>query len=219
PQLVGVSLNRNSDRTNAIFGLETRCLAGVPYLREKFAGLDFQIRPDTFFQVYTETAEALLEVIQSELNLQGHEVLVDAYCGIGTLTLPLAKQVKHIIGLELQSTAVEQAIVNAQNNGINNVTFQVGAVEKILQNLEIIPDVVLLDPPRKGCEPNVIKTLRNLKPSRIVYVSCKVATLARDLKLLCEDGMYKITRVQPADFFPQTAHVEAAAFLVLSENN
>ncbi|MBD1213939.1 MAG: 23S rRNA (uracil(1939)-C(5))-methyltransferase RlmD [Dolichospermum circinale Clear-D4] len=219
PQLVGVSLNRNSDRTNAIFGLETRCLAGVPYLREKFAGLDFQIRPDTFFQVYTETAEALLEVIQSELNLQGHEVLVDAYCGIGTLTLPLAKQVKHIIGLELQSTAVKQAIVNAQENRINNVTFQVGAVEKILQNLEIIPDVVLLDPPRKGCEDNVIKTLRNLKPSRIVYVSCKVSTLARDLKLLCENGLYRLTRVQPADFFPQTAHVEAAAFLVLSDND
>lgn len=219
PQLVGVSLNRNSDRTNAIFGLETRCLAGVPYLREKFAGLDFQIRPDTFFQVYTETAEALLEVIQSELNLQGHEVLVDAYCGIGTLTLPLAKQVKHIIGLELQSTAVKQAIVNAQENKINNVTFQVGAVEKILQNLEIIPDVVLLDPPRKGCEDNVIKTLRNLKPARIVYVSCKVSTLARDLKLLCENGLYRLTRVQPADFFPQTAHVEAAAFLVLSDND
>jgi 23S rRNA (uracil1939-C5)-methyltransferase len=219
PQLVGVSLNRNSDRTNAIFGLETRCLAGVPYLREKFAGLDFQIRPDTFFQVYTETAEALLEVIQSELNLQGHEVLVDAYCGIGTLTLPLAKQVKQIIGLELQSTAVKQAIVNAQENRINNVTFQVGAVEKILQNLEIIPDVVLLDPPRKGCEDNVIKTLRNLKPSRIVYVSCKVSTLARDLKLLCENGLYRLTRVQPADFFPQTAHVEAAAFLVLSDND
>jgi 23S rRNA (uracil1939-C5)-methyltransferase len=217
PQLVGVSLNRNSDRTNAIFGSETRCLAGIPYLREKFAGLDFQIRPDTFFQVYTETAEALLEVIQSELNLQGHEVLVDAYCGVGTLTLPLAKQARHVTGLELQSTAVEQAIVNAQQNGINNVTFQVGPVEKILQNLEIVPDVVLLDPPRKGCEANVIKTLRNLKPSRIVYVSCKVATLARDLKLLCEDGLYRLTRVQPADFFPQTAHVEAAAFLVLSE--
>ena len=217
PQLVGVSLNRNSDRTNAIFGSETRCLTGIPYLREQFAGLEFQINPDTFFQVSTETAEALLEVIQSELNLQGDEILVDAYCGIGTLTLPLAKQVKHITGLELQSTAVEQAIVNAQENGINNVTFQVGAVEKILPNLEIIPDVVLLDPPRKGCEANVIKTLRTLKPSRIVYVSCKVATLARDLKLLCEDGLYRLTRVQPADFFPQTAHVEAAAFLVLSE--
>jgi 23S rRNA (uracil1939-C5)-methyltransferase len=131
--------------------------------------------------------------------------------------LPLAKQARHVTGLELQSTAVEQAIVNAQQNGINNVTFQVGPVEKILQNLEIVPDVVLLDPPRKGCEANVIKTLRNLKPSRIVYVSCKVATLARDLKLLCEDGLYRLTRVQPADFFPQTAHVEAAAFLVLSE--
>ncbi|MBE9234079.1 23S rRNA (uracil(1939)-C(5))-methyltransferase RlmD [Cuspidothrix issatschenkoi LEGE 03284] len=219
PQLVGISLNRNSDRTNAIFGSQTRCLAGVPYLRETFANLEFQICPDTFFQVSTETAEALLDIIKAELNLQGHEVLLDAYCGIGTLTLPLAKQVRHITGLELQSTAVEQAIINAQNNGINNVTFQVGAVEKILPNLDIIPDIVLLDPPRKGCEINVIKTLRKLKPFQIVYVSCKVSTLARDLKLLCEDGLYKLTKVQPADFFPQTAHVEAAAFLTLSEND
>jgi 23S rRNA (uracil1939-C5)-methyltransferase len=216
PQLMGVSLNQNSDRTNAIFGNETRCIAGIPYLREKFAGLEFQVRPDTFFQVYTETAEALLQVIQSELNLQGHEVVVDAYCGIGTLTLPLAKQVHQVIGLEVQSAAVEQAILNARQNGINNVTFQVGTVEKNLPNLGIIPDVVLLDPPRKGCEANVIKTLLELKPSRIVYVSCKVATLARDLKLLCKDELYTVTRVQPADFFPQTAHVEAAAFLVRS---
>jgi 23S rRNA (uracil1939-C5)-methyltransferase len=214
PQLVGVSLNRNSDRTNAIFGSETRCIAGIPSLKEKFAGLEFQILPDTFFQVYTEAAESLLQVIQSELNLQGHEVLVDAYCGIGTLTLPLAKQVRQAIGLEVQSAAVEQAIFNATHNGINNVTFQVGAVEKNLPNLGIVPDVVLLDPPRKGCEVNVIKTLIDLKPSRIVYVSCKVATLARDLKLLCGDGLYTLTRLQPADFFPQTAHVEAAAFLV-----
>lgn len=213
PQLVGVCLNRNSDRTNAIFGRDTICIAGIPYLREKFAGLEFQIRPDTFFQVHTETAEALLQVIQSELNLQGREVLVDAYCGIGTLTLPLAKQARQVIGLEVQFAAVEQAIFNAQQNEINNVTFQVGAVEKNLPNLGIIPDIVLLDPPRKGCEANVIKSLLNLKPSRIIYVSCKVATLARDLKLLCEHGQYHLTRVQPADFFPQTAHVETAAFL------
>ena len=101
-----------------------------PYLREKFAGLEFQVRPDTFFQIYTETAEALLQVIQSELNLQGHEMLVDAYCGIGTLTLPLAKQVQQAIGIEIQPAAVQQAIFNAQHNGIENVTFQVGAVEK-----------------------------------------------------------------------------------------
>jgi len=218
PDLVGVSINCNSDRTNAIFGSETRCVMGTPYLREEFAGLEFQVRPDTFFQVYTETAEALLQVIQSELNLQGQEVLIDAYCGIGTLSLPLAKQVKQVIGLEVQPQAVAQAILNAKHNGITNVTFQVGAVEKILPDLGTTPDVVLIDPPRKGCEPAVINTLRQLKPSRIVYVSCKVATLARDLKLLCQEGLYTIKRVQPADFFPQTAHVEAAAFLWLREH-
>jgi 23S rRNA (uracil1939-C5)-methyltransferase len=219
PQLVGVSLNRNSARTNTIFGTETRCIAGLGYLREKFAGLEFQIRPDTFFQVYTETAESLLQVIESELNLQGNEVLLDAYCGIGTLTLPLAKKVRQAIGLELLSVAVEQAIVNAQHNGIHNVCFYTGSVEHLLPQLEIAPDIVLLDPPRKGCDRTVIQTLRQLKPERIVYVSCKVATLARDLKELCKDGAYTLMRVQPADFFPQTAHVEAAAFLILSPSH
>ncbi|WP_353930738.1 23S rRNA (uracil(1939)-C(5))-methyltransferase RlmD [Okeanomitos corallinicola TIOX110] len=213
PQLVGVCLNRNSDRTNAIFGKETTCITGIPYLTEQFAGLEFQIRPDTFFQVYTETAEALLQVIQTELNLQGNETILDAYCGIGTLTLPLAKQSQKIVGLEVQSAAVEQAILNAQNNGINNVKFLVGAVEKILPSLDIVPDIVLLDPPRKGCDTNVIKSLLDRKPHRIVYVSCKVATLARDLKMLCEQGSYQLTKVQPADFFPQTSHVETVAFL------
>lgn len=216
PGLVGVSLNRNATRTNAIFGDETRCVAGIPDLKEEFAGLKFQIRPNTFFQVYTESAEALLEVIESELNLQGDEVLVDAYCGIGTLTLPLAKKVRNITGLEVQAEAVEQAILNAENNGINNVTFQVGAVEKLLPEMDILPDIVLLDPPRKGCDRQVIESLLRSQPQRIVYVSCKVATLARDLKLLCENGMYTITRIQPADLFPQTAHVEAVAFLVRS---
>ncbi len=216
PPLVGVMLNLNSDRTNAIFGKETHCIAGVPYLREQFAGLEFQIRGDTFFQVYTETAEALLEVIQSELNLQGDEILVDAYCGIGTLALPLAKQVRQVIGLEVQGSAVAQANFNAQHNGIDNASFQVGAVEKLLPQMNIQPDVVLLDPPRKGCDRAVIETLRISKPSSIVYVSCKVATLARDLKLLCQDAMYSLKRIQPADFFPQTSHVEVAAFLSLS---
>ncbi|NMG08127.1 23S rRNA (uracil(1939)-C(5))-methyltransferase RlmD [Brasilonema sp. UFV-L1] len=219
PQLVGVCLNRNPDRTNAIFGRDTRCIAGLAYLREKFAGLDFQVRPDTFFQVHTETAEALLQVIQSELNLQGSEVLLDTYCGIGTLTLPLAKQVNKAMGLELQPEAVEQAILNAKHNQIFNVSFETGAVEKLLPEIKVSPDIVLLDPPRKGCDCTVIETLLKYKPPRIVYVSCKVATLARDLKLLCQNGVYSLTRVQPADFFPQTAHVEAAAFLVLSNFN
>ncbi|MDJ0617003.1 MAG: 23S rRNA (uracil(1939)-C(5))-methyltransferase RlmD [Calothrix sp. MO_192.B10] len=218
PPLVGVMLNLNCDRTNAIFGKSTHCIAGVPYLREQFAGLEFQIRGDTFFQVYTETAEALLEVIQSQLNLQGDEVLVDAYCGIGTLTLPLAKQVRQVTGLEVQDSAVAQATLNAQHNGIENANFHVGTVEKLLPQMKIKPDIVLLDPPRKGCDRTVIETLRLSKPNRIVYLSCKVATLGRDLKLLCQDGMYTLKRVQPADFFPQTSHVEVVAFLVLSHS-
>jgi 23S rRNA (uracil1939-C5)-methyltransferase len=217
PQLVGVSLNCNPNRTNTIFGNETRCIAGKSYLTEQFAGLEFQVRPDTFFQVYTETAEDLLRIIEVELNLQGNEVLVDTYCGIGTLTLPLAKQVSRAIGIELQPEAVKQAVLNAESNSISNVSFLTGEVEKLLPQMEIKPDVILLDPPRKGCERSVIETLLKLKPDRIVYVSCKVATLARDLKLLCQNGVYTITRLKPADFFPETAHVETAAFLVLSQ--
>jgi len=215
PQLVGVSLNRNPDQTNTIFGSQTRCVAGQPYLLEEFAGLSFHVRPDTFFQVYTESAEALLQAISEQLNLQGDEVLVDAYCGIGTLTLPLAQHVRQAIGLEVQPEAVEQAQQNARLNRLEHVTFQVGPVETLLPQLSITPDIVLLDPPRKGCDRAVIETLLRVSPRRIVYVSCKPSTLARDLKLLCQVGNYRLTRVQPADFFPQTAHVECAAFLAL----
>ncbi len=214
PPLIGVMLNRNDERTNAIFGNETRSYAGKSFLREEFAGLEFQIRADTFFQVYTETAEALLEQIQLELCLKGEEKILDAYCGIGTLTLPLAKQAGFVTGLEIQPKSVQQARSNARLNGIDNVLFHAGTVEKLLPEMNIQPDVVVLDPPRKGCDRHVIDALLESKPERIVYVSCKVATLARDLKLLCQDGVYALTRVQPADFFPQTPHVETAAFLV-----
>ncbi len=213
PQLVGVSLNRNPERTNVIFGTETRCIAGQPELREEFAGLQLQLLPDTFFQIYTEAAEALLQVIVEQLNLQGDELLVDAYCGIGTFTLPLARRVQQAIGLEMQAEAVQQAQQNAQLNGITNATFQVGTVEDLLPNLDIKPDIVILDPPRQGCDRAVLDSLLQIQPSRIVYVSCKPATLARDLKILQEIGGYQLTHVQPADFFPQTSHVECAAFL------
>lgn len=214
PQLVGVCINCNPSRTNVIFGEETRCVVGQPYLQEEFAGLKFQLRAETFFQVNTEAAEALLNVIIEQLALKGDEVLVDAYCGIGTFTLPLAQRVKQAIGLEVQVSSVEQAQLNAQLNGITNVTFQTGTVETLLPQLGTVPDVVLLDPPRKGCDRIVIETLLQTLPKHIVYVSCKPATLARDLKLLCNTGNYQLTHVQPADFFPQTPHVECAAFLV-----
>ncbi len=217
PNLVGVCLNRNGDRTNAIFGEDTMCVAGRPYLVEQFADLKLHIHPATFFQVNTEQAEALVQVIQDELALTGSEYLVDVYCGIGTLTLPLAQQAKGATGVELQDEAVEQAQLNAQLNGITNVDFVVGRAERILaetvRSLQAPPDVVLVDPPRKGCDRMVLDTLLEVQPQRIVYMSCNPATLARDLKHLIAGG-YRLTRVQPADFFPQTAHVECVAFLV-----
>ncbi|MDX2232551.1 MAG: 23S rRNA (uracil(1939)-C(5))-methyltransferase RlmD [Leptolyngbyaceae cyanobacterium bins.349] len=211
PHLVGVLVNVNGDRTNAIFGAETRCIAGRAHLHELFAGLTFQIRPDTFFQVNTETAEALVHVILDQLNLQGTETVLDAYCGIGTLTLPIAQRVKRAIGLEVQPEAITQAAQNAALNQLDNVTFQTGTVEALLPQLDVQPDVVVLDPPRKGCDRAVLDTLLQIQPERIVYMSCNPATLARDLKILSND--YTLTRAQPADFFPQTAHVECVAFL------
>jgi 23S rRNA (uracil1939-C5)-methyltransferase len=208
--LVGVCLNRNSDRTNRIFGPESRCLGGLPYLQEEFAGLHLRFGADTFFQVNTEQAEALVELILAELNLQGHEHVVDAYCGIGTLTLPIARLAQQVIGLELHPPAVAQAQANAELNQITNVSFLVGDVAKLLPGLH--PDIVVLDPPRKGCNPGVIDCLNQIRPTRIVYMSCNPVTLARDLQLLCQGG-YQLQRVKPADFFPQTAHVECVAFL------
>ncbi|WP_390883352.1 23S rRNA (uracil(1939)-C(5))-methyltransferase RlmD [Kovacikia minuta] len=216
PNLVGVSVNINPDRTNAILGSETHTIAGRAYLQEEFAGLTFQIRPDTFFQVHTEQAEALLQVILEELKLQGSEILVDAYCGIGTLTLPLAQRVRQAIAVDVQPAAVEQAKLNARLNHLENVTFQTGAVETVLPVLSVQPDIILVDPPRKGCDRSVLETLLQIHPEQIVYVSCNPATLARDLKILCADSTYSLTQVQPADFFPQTSHVECAAFLVRS---
>jgi 23S rRNA (uracil1939-C5)-methyltransferase len=213
PHLIGVSLNHNPHRTNAIFGGETRSIAGQPYLREIFAGVELYLRPDTFFQINTEAAEVLLAAVANHLDLQGQETLLDAYCGIGTFTLPLAKQVRQAIGIEVHAPSIAQAELNAQHNGIKNVTWSAGKVESALPQLEVTPDIVLLDPPRQGCNPAVIEALRNLQPTRLVYISCQPATLARDLKQLCDGGGYHLAFVQPADFFPQTAHVECAAFL------
>ncbi|MBD2186640.1 23S rRNA (uracil(1939)-C(5))-methyltransferase RlmD [Pseudanabaena mucicola] len=212
-KVVGVILNCNPDKTNAIFGRDSRCIAGRDYLLEKFAGLTFRLRGDTFFQIYTEQAEQMLKIIEAELNLEGTEVLLDAYAGIGTIALPLAEQVKQAIAIEIQPQATAQGKLNAELNGIDNVVFHTGKVEELITKLDLHPDIVILDPPRKGCEPEVINYLRSNPPARLVYVSCNPATQARDLKMLCEGGRYQLTRLQPIDFFPQTSHVEAIAFL------
>ena len=219
PELVGVCLNYNGDRTNSIFGSQTRSVVGRPYLREIFADLEFQLRPETFFQVNTEAAEALLEAIIAQLDLQGDEFLIDAYCGLGTFTLSLAQRVRQVMGIEVQQSAVEQAKLNAQINNITNVTFHTGAVATLLPQLGTNSDIVLLDPPRKGLDPPVIEALLRLQPHRIVYISCQPPTLALDLKLLCETGSYELISVQPADFFPQTPHVERKILKSNRSNN
>ena len=214
PDLVGVCLNHNPKKTNVIFGQKTELLAGRAYIQEKFANLTFHLRPETFFQVNTTIAEILLSRIIEQLNLSGEETILDLYSGIGTFTLPLAQKVKKVIGIESYSLSVEQANHNAEVNDIENVEFIQGLTEKILPTLEILdPDVVILDPPRKGCQPEVIETLASCKPEKIIYISCHPATLARDLKLLCQQGQYKLQWVQAADFFPQTSHVETAVIL------
>ncbi len=213
PNLVGVNLNHNPNKTNVIFGKETYCISGRSYLNEIFADMRFGLNADTFFQVNTKTTEKLLKKIVERLNLKGNEILIDAYCGIGTFTLPLAKKVEMAIGIEVQQKAIERASSNAKINGINNVSFQVGKVENIIPNLSVTPDLVMLDPPRKGCDRSLIDTLLETLPSRLVYLSCQPATLARDLKLLTSNNKYELILVIPVDFFPQTSHVECIAFL------
>ncbi|MEL7417442.1 MAG: 23S rRNA (uracil(1939)-C(5))-methyltransferase RlmD [Cyanobacteria bacterium J06555_3] len=213
PELVGVCLNLNRDRTNAILGQTTYTILGKPYLREMFAGVELHIAADTFFQVNTSAAELLLESILQQLALTGSETVVDAYCGVGTFTLPIAKQVKQAIGIELSTTSIEQANANAALNQISNVTFYAGKVRDWLPEITANPDLLLLDPPRKGCDQQVIDAILRLQPTRIAYISCKPATIARDIRLLCDSGKYRLGVVQPADFFPQTTHVECCALL------
>lgn len=213
PNLKGVCLNINSDRTNVIFGEETITIAGIPDIKEIFAGIEFRILAHTFFQINTVAAEMLLDTIVGQLNLQGNEILVDAYCGIGTFTLPLARLVDRAIGIESLADSVIQARHNAKINQIDNVEFMTGKVATCLQKLDIKPDIVVLDPPRKGCNSQVIDSLLNIQPAKIVYISCKPATLARDIKLIVNSGIYQLKFVRSADFFPQTTHVETVAII------
>ncbi|PPT08137.1 RNA methyltransferase TrmA family [Geitlerinema sp. FC II] len=221
PELVGVCVNINGKRTNRIFGEKTECIAGESFLTEEFAGLRFRLGATAFFQVNTEAAELIWQEIDRELDWNGEETAIDAYSGIGTFSLPLARRVRRVIGLEIHEDSVKQARENARLNDLTNADFYEGKVESLLgENSpifqgepELNPHLVLLDPPRQGCDRSVLEALLRLRSDRIVYVSCKPATLARDLGILCESGVYAIDRVQPVDLFPQTAHIEAIAFL------
>jgi len=216
PELVGVVLNHQPMRTNAIFGSVTKCIVGRDYLVERLLGYTFHLRADTFFQIYTEQAEKMIKFLIENLTLSHDQILLDAYAGIGAIAICLAKYVQRAIAIEVQPQATIQGQANARLNQVHNMEFLSGKVEQVLPALhekDIKPDVVILDPPRKGCQPQVIDALRAFPPQQIAYVSCNPATLARDLQLLCAHDLFQLYKLQPFDFFPQTAHVECVAIL------
>jgi 23S rRNA (uracil1939-C5)-methyltransferase len=207
--------NVNSSKTNVILGDENLILWGSDTITDYIGKFKFNISPLSFFQVNPIQTEVLYSKALEYAALTGNEVVFDAYCGTGTISLFLAQRAKKVYGVELIPHAVENANENAKENGIDNVEFIVGESEKKIPDLikkGIKPDVIVVDPPRKGCERELLDAIASVKPKRIVYVSCDPGTLARDLGILDELG-YKTVEVQPVDMFPMTAHVEAVVKL------
>jgi len=212
PLVAGVVQNVNPERGNTILGDRFITHGGRDFLTEKAFGLTFRVSVSSFFQVNTFQVEALCREVLSACALSGSERVIDAYCGVGLFTLVLARQAQQVVGLESVGAALGDAEENAKKNGISNVTFVRGRVESKISSVGDA-DVVVLDPPRKGCGPGVLKGAARCRPKRIVYVSCDPATLARDLNQLMGSG-YRVERVQPIDMFPQTAHVECVVTLI-----
>ncbi|MGE5416082.1 MAG: 23S rRNA (uracil(1939)-C(5))-methyltransferase RlmD [Acidobacteriota bacterium] len=188
----------------------TRVIEGRSFLNEKIDNLTYRISPTSFFQTNTQVAGILAKTAVDFCELSGRETVVDAYCGIGTIALPIARQAVKVIGIESLTVAVKDATANAKENGLNNTEFITGMCEEILPNFVAengAIDIIVVDPPRKGLEPEVIDAIGKAKPGKVVYVSCHTGTLARDLGRLSELG-YKVSKVQPVDMFPHTPLVE-----------
>ncbi len=196
PSLAGVALNND---------------AADVCVHEDLDGVTLVLSPETFFQSNTEQAVQLLQVVQTMLALHPDETLLDAYSGVGTFALPLSRYVRQVLAIESHPAAVTDGIASARLNGIENVTFRRGAVEHVLTTINDPIDAVILDPPRRGCHPHVLRELLRIAPERIVYVSCHPGTLSRDLAELLP--AYDLVQVQPLDMFPQTPHIESATLL------
>ncbi len=216
PGLCSVCLSVNSRRTNVILGTDIRVLWGKAAMEDTLCGLRFSVSPLSFFQVNPQQTERLYGLALEYAGLTGAETVVDAYCGAGTISLLLAQKAKKVIGIEIVPEAIQNANENAARNGIANAEFHVGATEELLPKLVengLRPDVIVLDPPRKGCDPAVLQAIIAAAPKRVVYVSCGAPTLARDAKLLTEGG-YAAERVQCVDMFCWTGAVETVMSLV-----
>lgn len=217
PRIKGVVQNFAFNDSNKVLGKEYVTLAGQPWIEEKLNSFKFKISPASFFQVNPAQAEILYRLAVDAATLQGFETVLDAYCGVGTLSLFFARHAKKVVGIESVREAVHDARENAKRNRIENCTFIHGKVEEKISSIPSI-DVAILNPPRKGCDLQLLEVLIKKRPSRLIYISCDPATLARDLHILSKNN-FQVDSVQPVDMFPQTMHVESVATMKLSKSH
>jgi len=220
PAVKSIVQNINERKTNVIFGDETKTLWGDDVIYDYIGPIKFAISARSFYQVNPDQTRVLYEKTLEYAGLSGEENVIDAYCGIGTISLFLAQKAKRVYGVEIVPEAIADANRNAALNGIENATFEVGPAEVVIpawKEKGIRADVIVVDPPRKGCDEALLTTILQMKPKRVVYVSCNPSTLARDLKVLAEE--YEVVEVQPVDMFPHTGHVESVASLVRNGNH
>ena len=216
PGMASISLNINKKRSNVILGDKVKTIWGQEYITDKIGDISYEISPLSFFQVNPKQTWKLYSKALEYADLHGEETVWDLYCGIGTISLFLAQQAKFVRGVEIVPVAINDAKRNAQINNIENVEFFVGKAEEVLpreyEKNGVYADVIVVDPPRKGCDEMLLKTILKMQPKRVVYVSCDSATLARDLRFLCDNG-YELKKVCGVDQFPQTVHVETVVLL------
>jgi 23S rRNA (uracil1939-C5)-methyltransferase len=211
--IVSIVQNVNPHRTNAALGEREILLWGKRGVADTVGGLTFEIAPKAFYQVNSAQTKVLYDTVVRLADFTGEERVLDLYCGIGTISLYVAGHVKSVAGVECVGDAVDNAVKNAELNGVKNAVFYKGAAEEVCASLGDA-DVVIVDPPRKGCDRKLLDAIGSMAniANRLVYVSCNPATLARDVKILAEYG-YEITAVQPVDMFPRTAHVETVVLM------
>ncbi|MEL4026389.1 23S rRNA (uracil(1939)-C(5))-methyltransferase RlmD [Lysinibacillus endophyticus] len=215
PNVTSIVQNINIEKTNVILGNETVTLWGKDFIEDTIGDVRFEISARSFYQVNPVQTEVLYKQALDYAQLTGDETVIDAYCGIGTISLFLAQKAKQVMGVEIVEQAIEDAKRNAEINGFTNTYFEAGPAEEVIPRWYAdgkMADVLVVDPPRKGCDEALLNTIIEQKPKRVVYVSCNPATLARDLRIL-EDGGYKTMEVQPVDMFPQTTHVECVTLM------
>jgi 23S rRNA (uracil1939-C5)-methyltransferase len=212
PNIVSVVNNITNRRSGVAIGEREIHLAGDMVLKDRIGAFEFEISANSFFQTNTRGAEKLYDTVDRYADLKGRETVVDLYCGTGTIAIRLARHAGEVIGLELVESAVSDAQKNCRTNGIDNCRFILGDIKYTLESIGVVPDLLIIDPPRVGMHKDVVKQVQNLAPEKIVYVSCNPATMARDISQLKQ--WYQVAEVQPVDMFPHTFHVESVARLV-----